>query len=136
MKNCNKILKNEAAKYQRYHLEKLINIDILQVKKYSNQRQIIEQTIFTHSPLETASEKQILKNISDRFDEIKELTDEIKQNDLIIYLKSNTSRKRFDDFNNVIELVKAIKSGEKKLEEAKKLQNLFKSNRNKISRER
>ena len=80
--------------------------------------------------------KIVLKNISDRFDEIKELTDEIKQNDLIIYLKSNTSRKRFDDFNNVIELVKAIKSGEKKLEEAKKLQNLFKSNRNKISRER
>ena len=81
-------------------------------------------------------QKIVLKNISDRFDEIKELTDEIKQNDLIIYLKSNTSRKRFDDFNNVIELVKAIKSGEKKLEEAKKLQNLFKSNRNKISRER
>ena len=142
------------------------------MKKYSNQRQIIEQAIFTYSPLETAFEKQtkttegqkkrkrrkdyitnqnkilaaltnkdddqkiILKNISDRFDEIKELTDEIKQNDLIIYLKSNTSRKRFDDFNNVIELVKAIKSGEKKLEEAKKLQNLFKSNRNKISRER
>ena len=133
------------------------------MKKYSNQRQIIEQAIFTYSPLETAFEKQtkpteeqkkkrrkdcitnqnkilaaltnqdddqkiVLKNISDRFDEIKELTDEIKQNDLIIYLKSNTSRKRFDDFNNVIELVKAIKSGEKKLEEAKKLQNLFKSN--------
>ena len=143
----------------------------MQVKKYSNQRQIIEQAIFTYSPLETAFEKQtktteeqkrkrrkdcitnqnkilaaltnqdddqkiVLKNISDRFDEIKELTDEIKQNDLIIYLKSNTSRKRFDDFNNVIELVKAIKSGEKKLEEAKKLQNLFKSNWNKISRER
>ena len=81
-------------------------------------------------------QKIILQNISDRFDEIKELTDEIKQNDLIIYLKSNTSRKRFDDFNNVIELVKAIKSGEKKLEEAKELQNLFKSNRKKISRKR
>ena len=96
------------------------------MKKYSNQGQIIEQAIFTYSPLETAFEKQtktteeqkkkrrkdcitnqnkilaaltnkdddqkiILKNISDRFDEIKELTDEIKQNDLIIYLKSNTS---------------------------------------------
>ena len=30
----------------------------MQVKKYSNQRQIIEQAIFTYSPLETAFEKQ------------------------------------------------------------------------------
>ena len=58
--------------------------------------------------------------VKERFDEIKELTDEINQNDLIYYFKSNTSRKRFDDFNNCIELFKKIKSVQTKLEEAKK----------------
>ena len=32
-------------------------------------------------------------------DTIKESTDEIKQKDLLYYFKSNTSRKRCDDFN-------------------------------------
>ena len=60
---------------------------------------------------------------------------EINQNDLIYYFKGNTDRKRFDDFNNSIELLKK-NSGEIKLEEAKKLQNVFKSNLNEISRGR
>ena len=34
MKNCNAILTEKQQKYQHYHLEKLININILQVKKY------------------------------------------------------------------------------------------------------
>ena len=34
MKNCNIILTEKQKKYQHYHLEKLINIDTLQVKKY------------------------------------------------------------------------------------------------------
>ena len=34
MKNCNAILTNTQHKYQHNHLEKLININILQVKKY------------------------------------------------------------------------------------------------------
>ena len=49
------------------------------------------------------------------FDEIKELTNEINQNDLIYYFKSHASRKRFDNFNNGIELFKKIKSGEMRL---------------------
>ena len=40
----------------------------------------------------------------------------------------------FDDFNNGIELFQKVKSGEMKLEEAKKLQNIFKSNLNEISK--
>ena len=47
--------------------------------------------------------------VKERFDEIKELTDEIKQNNLIYYFKGNTFRKRFDDFNNGIELFKKNK---------------------------
>ena len=74
--------------------------------------------------------------VKERFDKIEELTDEINQNDLIYYFKSNTSRKRFDDFNNCMELFKKLKSGKMKLEEAKKQQNLLKSNLNEKSRER
>ena len=74
--------------------------------------------------------------VKERFDEIKKLTDEINHNDLIYYFKGNTSRKKFDDFNNGIELLRKMQSGEIKLEEANKLQNLFKSNLNEISRVR
>ena len=34
MKNYNMILTEKQEKYQYYHLEKLININILKVKKY------------------------------------------------------------------------------------------------------
>ena len=37
-----------------------------------------------------------------------------------------TARRRFDDFNNSIEPFRKMQSGEMKLEEAKKLQNVFK----------
>ena len=58
------------------------------------------------------------------FDEIKELTNKINHDDLTpIYI-------RFDDFSNVIELIRKIKSSEMKLEDEKKLQNISKSNLN------
>ena len=45
--------------------------------------------------------KEIFEELAkERFDEIKELTSEINQNDLIYYFKGNAARKRFDDFNN------------------------------------
>ena len=34
MKNCNMILTEKNKKHQHYHPEKLINMNILQVKKY------------------------------------------------------------------------------------------------------
>ena len=34
MKNSNMILIDNQQKYQHYHLEKLVNMDILQVKHY------------------------------------------------------------------------------------------------------
>ena len=60
------------------------------------------------------------KLVKERFDEIKELTDEVNH-DYLTYFKGNTARKRFNDFNNGIELLRKIQSGEMKLEEAKKL---------------
>ena len=58
------------------------------------------------------------------FDEIKELTNKINHDDLTpIYI-------RFDDFSNVIELIRKIKSSEMKLEDDKKLQNIYNTNLN------
>ena len=74
--------------------------------------------------------------VKKRFDKIFELTNEISQNDLIYYFKGNSTSKTFDDFNNSIKHFEKIKSGEMKLEETKKLQNVFKSNLNEISKGR
>ena len=60
----------------------------------------------------------------------------MNQNDLIYYFKGNTARKIVDNFNNGIELFRKIQSSKRKLKEVKKLQNVFKSNLNEISRGR
>ena len=44
------------------------------------------------------------KLVKERFDEKKELTDEINYDYLTHYFKGNTARKKIDDFNNGIEL--------------------------------
>ena len=86
--------------------------------------------------------KDIYKEIFDKLaqekskNKIKELTYEIDYDDLTYYFTGNKARKRFDDFNNEIELFRKIQSGEIKLEESKKLQKIFKSNLNKILRGR
>ena len=54
MKNCDMILTEKQQKYQHYHLEKLMNMNILQVKKYYLP---IEER-FTYYPLGKALEKQ------------------------------------------------------------------------------
>ena len=76
--------------------------------------------------------------IKERFGGNKELTDKTNQNGVTYFkdFKYNTSRKRFGDFKNSIELFKKIKSCERKLEKAKNLQSLFESNLNEISRGR
>ena len=63
MKNYNKTLIEKQQKYQHYHQEKLINMNILQVRKYyvlpSPQSQILEQAKFTYCALRKSSKKQI-----------------------------------------------------------------------------
>ena len=49
-KNYNIILTEKQQKYQHFHPEKLINIKILQVKKYYLKR-VILRAKFTYSPL-------------------------------------------------------------------------------------
>ena len=66
-KNCKMILTEKQQKYQHYHLEKLINMNILYlIDKYeeilpSNQRQTIEQAKFTYCSLGIAFAKKIEK---------------------------------------------------------------------------
>ena len=60
----------------------------------------------------------------------------MNQNVLLYYFKGNTARKRFDDFSNGIKLFEKTKSGETKLEEAKKMKNEFNSSLNEISKRR
>ena len=40
--------------------------------------------------------------VKERLDETKELSDKVNQKYLMSYLKANTTRKRFDNFNNGI----------------------------------
>ena len=65
--------------------------------------------------------KEILDQIvKEKIDNIRELTDEINDHYLRYYFIGDTARKRFDDFNNGIEIFKEIQSGEIKLEETEK----------------
>ena len=64
--------------------------------------------------------------VKERFDEIKELTDEINHDDLVYYFTAKTARKQIDDVNNDIELFRNIQSGEMNLEEAKNYRILLK----------
>ena len=58
MKNYNMILVEKQQKCQHYHQVKLINVNILEVKKYSSdQSRMLEQTKFTYYSLGYAFEK-------------------------------------------------------------------------------
>ena len=60
MKNYNMILTKKQKKHQQYCQAKLININILQMKKTpSALSRIIEQAKSTYSPVGKAFEKQI-----------------------------------------------------------------------------
>ena len=75
MKNCDMILTEKQQKYQHYHLEKLMNMNILQVKKYYLP---IEER-FTYYPLGKALEKQT-RTIKDQVKkQIKAIQDHGKQ---------------------------------------------------------
>ena len=106
-----------------------------QIHAFTNQSKIIE--VLTNKGDHKSIYKEIFdKLVKERFDEIIELTNEINPNDLIYYFKNNNVRKRLDYLNNGIKPFQKIRSGETKLEEAKRLQNVFKSNLNELSKGR
>ena len=64
MKNYNMILTEKHQKYQHYHPEKLINMNVKEISPF-NQTQVIEQAKFRYSPLGRALEKQTEKQVDD-----------------------------------------------------------------------
>ena len=125
----------EQAKFTYYPLGKVFE---KQTKTVENQRKKQMDAITNQNKrLEALTnkdsdhkDKQIFNELVKKtFDKIIELIFEINQNDLIYFFKGSSARKRFNDPNNGINL---IRSGKMKLEEAKKLQDVFKSNLNKI----
>ena len=153
MKNYNIILREKHQKYQLYRLGKLTNMSILQAKKdkpFETQIKSIEEPgkkqidaiTNQNKKLEALTnkdgghkDKEIFNElIKEIFDKIIKLTDEIKQNDSIYYFKDSIARNRFDDFNDSMKLFGKVRSGQMKLEKAKKLQNVFISKMNEISK--
>ena len=90
----NIILTEKQQKFQHYHSEKLININILQVKKLPpDQKRVIEQLKFTYSLRRKPFEKKTKKTIEDQGEkEIKEIEDHRKE-----FVKCNELMKK--DFN-------------------------------------
>ena len=62
------------------------------------------------------------------------LANETNFNAVIYYFKGDTARKKIDNLADEIILFEKAKSGDMKLEETKNVQNVFKSNLNKIFR--
>ena len=91
--------------------------------------------------IEALNNKNIYKDIFDKiitekFNEIRELTNGKSPDYLTYHFNGDTSKKRFDDFNNCVEFLKKIQTGKIKLAEAKKKNRSNKTDLNKISKER
>ena len=91
--------------------------------------------------IEALNNKNIYKDIFDKiitekFNEIRELTNGKSLDYLTYYFNGDTSKQRFDDYNNCIEFFKKIQADKIKLVEAKKNKNRSnKTDLNKISKE-
>ena len=106
------ILIEKQPKYRPSHQVKFVNMNILLVKILpSNQKQIIEQTKFTYSPLGKAFEKQI-KTIKDQgkkqVDALENL--KLKEETKPIEDESNNQSKATIIFNELINERKKIMS--------------------------
>ena len=102
-------IRDEKLQYdisQYYHLEKLINMNILQVKKYCI---LVEQAKFAYSPLGKAFEKQTEKQVSalnsldlsNKKDELKQIEGGFPQNLMNDFV---VNQFKLQDFNKTAEL--------------------------------
>ena len=150
MKNYNMILTEKKQKKSDLTSGKIDKYEYLTGKETlpPDHSSVSKQAKLTCSPKRKTLEKQT-KTTEDQgrkqkdatwrgtqknFNELIELTDKANPHDLGYYFKGNNARRRFGDFNNGIKLLNKTKSGDMKLEEVKKLQDVFKSYLNKISR--
>ena len=88
-----------------------------QIKTIEKQGEKIDTIRNQTQRLETLANRNIYKEIFNKivkgkFDDIKELTNEINHDYLTCYFKGDTAKKTFDDFNNGVALfLKKIQSG-------------------------
>ena len=103
-----KILTEKQQK-QHYHLEKLINTNVLQAKKYYLLSQIIEQAKFAYSPLGKAFETQT-KTIEEqrkRQDKALEILKPEENKEKIKSVKGPLPKEmRFDEIKNEVDEIK------------------------------
>lgn len=91
--------------------------------------------VLTNKDYKNVPHKEIFAEIvKERFDQVTDLPDGINPDDLIYHFKGSNVRKRFHDFGNGIVLFNKVKFGDVKVEKAKNMQIMFKSNLNKLSR--
>ena len=80
MKNCNLIFIEKQRKDQHYHLEKLINMNILQVRKYCLQINQIREKNKLHIPLQEKLLTTKKKTIEDQREKQIKAIEENKKN--------------------------------------------------------
>ena len=61
------------------------------------------------------------------FDEITELDEKVNRNDFLYKYKGKSSNKKFDEYDNALDLINKIRNGEIKLSDVKNNQINFKS---------
>ena len=88
----------------------------------SNQQQIIEDTPFISKKKEIFNEF-----VDERREKITDLGKKVNSDDLIYRYKGNTADLKFDEFDNALNIINKIQSGEIRLVDAKNNQEKFKS---------
>ena len=84
---------------------------LLQIKKKKKKKKKRLETLCNKDDHKSIDKKIFDRVVIERFDEIKELTNEIDHDDLIYHFKNNTN-KNINDFDDGIELFQKIQSGE------------------------
>ena len=106
------LTEEKHQKYQQFHQEKLINMNILWVKKYCLQGEIIEQTKFAFSPLPKVFEKQAkmiedqgekqIKALESRVEET--FLDTVQKSSAALFLKDFLNEEATYELNKIVEM--------------------------------
>ena len=107
-----------------------------QIKAIQNQGQVKTIKKYDYddedSPL-ISKQKEIFNELADeRLKEITELDEKVNRNDLVYRYKGKSSDKKFDEYNNALDLINKIKNNEIKLSDVKNDQINLKSYLGKI----
>ena len=103
-------MKKKQKWLKRKKKNKYLLLQIKKKKKKKKKKKRLE-TLCNKDDHKSIDKKIFDRVVIERFDEIKELTNEIDHDDLIYHFKNNTN-KNINDFDDGIELFQKIQSGE------------------------